>query len=149
MIGAGLFGWHWHKQKAATSPFNAAIMASVGVPLYYPTILPDGFHIDKRSINEPQSGTVVLTMNGPRGEKLYMSEEARPAAFNLGGFYNSFIGLKEIAVSGGAIAVGYINGGRTIIGSRSINKTWILANSNAHVSPATLVRILESLKLSY
>jgi hypothetical protein len=136
-----LFIW----QPAAADPFTAKDMSSVQFPLYYPTQLPSGFRTDTKSVSHPEQGVVVFYLIGPNNSKLYISEEVRDSTFNLGGFYNSFEGLKEIGVSDGAIAVGHLYGGTTEVASRANNKTWVLANTTAHIPLSQLQTMLKSL----
>lgn len=140
-----LFVW----QPAVINPFSAKILASAQFPLYYPKTLPTDYRIDAKSVTEPQQGVVVFDVVGPNGHKLYISEEARPSTFDLGGFYNKFTALKETPVSDGAVAVGRINNNRTEIASRATNKTWILSNTTAQIPLNQLTVMLESLTLSY
>lgn len=146
--GAGLY-WRlvvW--QPAVVNPFSTGVIAAMKFPLYYPTNLPRGYRIDKKSVTQPSDGVVVFDMIGPKGDKLYMSEEARPTTFDLGGFYKKFQGLQEIPVSDGTVAVGRVNNGQTEIVSRANNKTWVLSNTSANVPQDQLVAMLKSLTLS-
>jgi hypothetical protein len=142
-----LFVW----QPAVVDPFSAKLAASMQFPLYYPTRLPNGFRIDKTSVTVPQAGVAVFTIVGPHNEKLYMSEEARPTTFDIGGFYKKFSGLRTANMSYGEIAVGRINNGATEIGSLAFatNKTWVLTNTSASIPLGQLVTMLKSLTLNY
>ena len=140
-----LFIW----QPAVVNPFTTKTQASVQFPLYYPTQLPSGYRIDPKSVSEPQQDVVLFNLIGPRGEKIYLSEEARPQTFNLGGFYDKFQDLKETPVSDGSVAVGRLNGGQTEVASRANNKTWVLSNTNANIPLDQLTTMLKSLSLSY
>lgn len=149
LSGAGVLYWRlfiW--QPAVVNPFSTGVIAAMKFPLYYPTNLPSGFKIDTKSVTQPSDGVVVFTILGPKGEKLYMSEEARPSTFDLGGFYKKFEDLKEYPVSDGTVAVGRVNSGATEIVSRANNKTWILSNTQANIPPDQLVQMLKSLTLS-
>jgi hypothetical protein len=139
-----LFVW----QPADANPFSAKTMASVQIPLYYPTRLPNGYRIDTKSVSEPQAGVVIFNMIGPNGEKLYMSEEARPVTFNLGGFYAKLDDMKETSVSDGTIAVGRVKNGQEVA-SRANKKTWILSNTTAQIPFNQLTAMMKSLTLSY
>jgi hypothetical protein len=130
----------WHQDP---SPFTPAVASSVQFPLYYPTTLPKGYHIDKKSVTTPDTGVVVFEIHGPKGQKLFVSEEARSETFNLGGFYKSLKDMKQVGVSDGAIAVGH--NGNNLVGSRANNKTWILTNTRASVSPDDIIAMLRSL----
>lgn len=150
-VGAGGGVLYWKlflSQPANANPFTAKQMASVQFPLYYPTQLPDGYRIDASSVNEPQQGVIVFSLIGPKSKKLYISEEARPSTFDLGGFYKKFEDLREIPVSDGTVAVGKLGGGTTEIVSRANNKTWILSNTTANIPLDQLVAMLKSLTLS-
>jgi len=136
-----LFIW----QPAVVDPFTSANSSSVSFPLYYPTNVPRGFRIDTKSVTSPQDGVIVFDLVGPKNSKLYISEEARSSTFNLGGFYTSFQGLKEIGVSDGAIAVGRINDGQTEVASRANNQTWTLATTAANIPMDQLISMLKSL----
>lgn len=151
VLGAGVTGWLLFAggPAANANPFTPAILASAKFPLYYPTQLPDGYRIDPSSVTEPEANVVVVTLRGPHGEKLYMSEEPRSKTFDLGGFYQSLSNLKEVAVSDGAVAVGFDNKTRNEVVSRANNQTWILCNTTAHVPQSQLVAMLKSLTNSY
>jgi len=150
LFGGGIAYWRlfvW--QPAVVNPFNSHISSSMQFPLYYPTQLPAGYRIDTKSVNVPQQGVVVFNMVGPKGSKLYMSEEARPSTFDLGGFYQKFQNLKETSVSDGAVAVGRVNSGQTEVASRANNKTWILSNTTANIPLNQLTNMMKSLTLNY
>jgi hypothetical protein len=129
-------------QPSNSNPFTTSLIAAMKFPIYYPTKLPAGYHIDRKSIQSPADNVVVMTVLGPKGEKLYISQEARPAKFDLGGFYNSLTELKQVSAPDGGIAVGY--NGRTIVGSRANNTTWILSNTNAALPPDQIITTLQS-----
>ncbi len=148
LAGSGFAYWRFIIWKpAVVNPFTAKIMASVQFPLYYPTKLPEGYRVDTKSVTVPQQGVVVFNIIGPHGATLYMSEEARPQSFDLGGFYNNLQDLKEIGISDGAVAVGRKEGQE--IASRANSKTWILSNTTAHIPPDQLTGMMKSLTLSY
>lgn len=149
LSGGGFAYWKlvvW--QPAVVNPFSTGVVAAMKFPLYYPTNLPNGYRVDKKSVSHPSDGVVVFDMIGPKGEKLYMSEEARPVSFDLGGFYKKFQDLKEVPVSDGSVAVGRVNSGQTEIVSRANNKTWVLSNTTANIPLDQLVSMLKSLTLS-
>lgn len=147
-IGAGVYWRLFIWQPPVVNPFSTGVIAAMKFPLYYPTSLPSGYRIDTKSVSQPSDGVVVFDMIGPKGDKLYMSEEARPTTFDLGGFYKKFQDLQEIPVSDGSVAVGRVNSGQTEIVSRANNKTWILSNTTANIPLDQLVDMLKSLTLS-
>jgi hypothetical protein len=149
-LALGLVGWAIVSQPWAQkpNPFTPAVVASLKFPVYYPTKLPADYHIDRNSVNEPQGNVVVLTMLGPGGAKLYMSEEVRPDRYNVGGYFQSLDNLKELPVQGGTIAIGQGTNSETVA-SRLYNNTWILANTHAAIPKDQLIKMLQSMTLAY
>lgn len=146
LSSASYFGWKlfiW--QPAVVNPFPTNVVAAMKFPIYYPTNIPSGYKIDTKSVTQPAAQVVVFDMTGPKGAKLYVSEEARPESFDLGGFYRKFQDLKEVPVSDGSIAVGTLNSGQTEVVSRANDKTWILSNTTANIPLDQLVTMLKSI----
>ncbi|MHB1865151.1 MAG: hypothetical protein ACYCPS_03240 [Candidatus Saccharimonadales bacterium] len=145
IVIAGLIIWYVTSPNTPSNPFNSSIMSSTSFSLYYPTKLPPNYQINKQSVTTPQSGVVVFTVVSPSNKNIYISEEARPITFNLGGYYTKFSNLKETVTNRGTIAVGYINNHTTEIGSLAINKAWILINTNAHIPLNQITAMLKGL----
>lgn len=146
LIVIGFLIWYkFIRQPVVTDPFNSKILSSISFALYYPSKLPTNFKIAPGSASIPQTGVVIFTLEGPSNEKIYMSEEARPDTFNLGGYYKDFEDLKETIIGRGTIAVGYINNHQIEVGSLAINNTWILTNTTSRVPLNQLTNMLSSL----
>jgi hypothetical protein len=135
-------------QLRPQDPFTTKIQSSVHYPLYYPTQLPTGFRMGQNSVVKPQANVVLVTIDGPRNEKLYISEEAIPSGFSFNGFYLTFADLKKINTPDGLLAIGRINARETEIGSLATAKTWILSNTNSPVSNQQLTAMMQSLTLA-
>lgn len=136
--------WHY----SVLNPFTSQIEASVQFPLYHPTSLPSGFSVDPKSVNEPSSGVVVFSIDGPNKEKIFLSEESRPEKINIEeSFFTEFSNLKESTITGGTLATGTLNQGRTEVASMLNNQVWIIATTAAHIPADQLVAILKSLSL--
>jgi hypothetical protein len=152
LLGAlGLFVY-WQVQvwnRGPISPFSVSISASVNYPLYYPTRLPAGYQIDTASVSSPQQGVFIFYMTGPKGAKLYMSEEARPLAFNFSTFYSSIKDSKKSIVGDHTIVVGRINNNQIEIASWVNHKTWVLSNTTANIPSSQLMSMLNSLTPSH
>jgi hypothetical protein len=134
------------RTPADKDPFTPQVAVSVQFPLYYPKYLPPGFRIDGSSVSQPQTGVVIFDLKGPNNQKVYLSEEARPGSYDIGGFFKKFSGLKEYGVSGGTVAVGMLDGGQTVIGSMLTGKVWLIANTNDQsVTPAMMNSLVKSL----
>ena len=93
---------------------------------------------------------MVFTASGPKGTaKLYFSEEARPAGYDIGGFFAKFSHQQEIGFADGSIAVGNVGNTHTEIASRLNNKIWIIANTNTAVPYGQLIDMMKSMTFSY
>jgi len=142
----GLMGY-WLYQNEPWSidnnPFNATIQAGSTFPLYYPTVLPARYRISPHSASKPQAYAVIFRLAGPSGAKIFCSEEARSASFNLGGYYTSFSDYKAVAVNDGAVVYGKLQGNEVV--SRANNSTWILCNTQAAVPSSQLIDMLKSI----
>jgi hypothetical protein len=123
-------------------PFSPTILAATKFPLYYPESLPSGFRVDEHSVTTPKAGVVMFNLVSSSGSRIWLSEEARPSTFNLGGFYDNLQHLHEFGVSDGAVAFGY--DGLTEIASRANATTWLLSNTNAKVPESQMVNMLKS-----
>jgi hypothetical protein len=143
---AALIGWRlliW--QPANINPFTPQLAASIQFPLFHPTYVPAGFHVDTSSVTEPATGVVVFNLDGPKKQKIYISEEARPSKYDIGGFFAKFSDLKEVPISGGTLATGKIANGQTEIGSMLNNQVWIISNTNAPVPMDQVTQMVRSL----
>jgi hypothetical protein len=153
IIGAGGVWFFFPRQlgNSGDDPFSAQLASSVQFPLYYPTRLPSGFHIDTKSTNEPRANVVVFDIDGPNNQKVYVSEEERPPSFNFGGFYKTLSSLSFSMSKNGEIATGYTNEHSESIGSLAFSSVnaWVLINSHSSVvSPAQISSMLKSLELN-
>jgi hypothetical protein len=140
-IGWKLFIW----QPDIVDPFSAQLTSSLQFPLFHPTYVPSGFHVDTKSVTEPTTGVVVFSLDGPSEEIIYISEEARPTNYNISGFFAKFSDLKETAITGGAIATGKIDNGQSEIGSMLNNQVWIIGKTNASVPMDQMTQLVKGL----
>ena len=141
VISWRLFVW----QPANADPFTPQLAASLQFPLFHPTYVPTGFHVDTNSVTEPTTDVVVFNLDGPNKQKIYISEEARPSKYDIGGFFTKFSDLKETAINGGTLATGKIDNGQTEIGSMLNNQVWIISNTNAPVPMNQITQMVRSL----
>jgi hypothetical protein len=124
-------------------------MASVQFPLYYPTTIPQGFRIDRSSVVEPQTGVVIFSIDGAHKEKIYVSEEARSTTVMIGNFYKQFKNRKEIGVSDGEVAGGYLPSTGNLVSSRANNTTWVICNTKAPLTVNQMIAMLKSWRQAY
>lgn len=150
LASIGVCYWLLYNRTPATAdPFDTQLLASINFPLYYPTQLPAGYHVDSKSVSQPQPGVVVLILRGPKNQKIYISQEVRPTTFDFGGYYNNFTDRSLTVTDAGTIAVGHTNDGYTSIGSLATNRTWIIANTSAPLGLDKLTALLGSLAVSH
>jgi hypothetical protein len=150
VIAGGLTIWRLSiRPSAIVNPFSASIMASVQFPLYYPTTIPPGFRIDRSSIVEPQTGVVIFSIDGAHQEKIYVSEEARSTTVMIGNFYKQFKNRKEIGLSDGEVAGGYLPSTGNLVSSRANNTTWVICNTKAHLTVNQMIAMLKSWRQAY
>lgn len=136
-----LFIW----QPANVDPFSTQLTSSLQFPLFHPTYVPSGYRVNPKSVTEPTTGVVVFSLDGPNKGKIYISEEARPTKYDIGGFFTRFSDLKESAITGGTIATGKISKGQTEIASMLNNKAWIICNTNAPVPMDQMTNLVRGL----
>lgn len=138
------------RPKPNADPFTSSNSGGVVFPLYYPTTLPSGFHVALKSVNSPQSGVYVVNYVGPDKSIIYMSQEARPSEFNIGGFDSKLSNVQTQITNLGEIEVGQINNGVDVVGSLATNKSWIIINtSSSSISLQEVVNMLASLRSSH
>lgn len=143
---ATAIGWRiFVYQPVNVNPFSAKLTASLQFPLFHPTYVPAGYHVNVNSVTEPTTGVVVFSLDGPNKQKIYMSEEARPAKFDIGGFFAKFSDLKESAITGGTIATGKIDNGHTEVASMLNNQVWIIGNTNAAIPIDQMAQLVKGL----
>jgi hypothetical protein len=143
---ATAIGWKlFLYQPANVNPFSAKLTASLQFPLFHPTYVPSGYHVDVSSVTEPTTGVVVFSLDGSNKQKIYISEEARPSKYDIGGFFAKFSGLKESAIPGGTLASGKIDSGQTEISSMLNNQVWIICNTNASVPMDQMAQLAKNL----
>lgn len=140
------FGWKFYFwQPANVDPFTPQLTASLQFPLFHPTFIPTGFRVDTHSVSEPSTGVVVFYLDGPGKQRIYISEEARPQKYNIGGFFAKFSNLKESAIRGGTIATGKLGKDQMEVGSKLTNQDWIICNTSAPVPMSQLEQLVRGL----
>jgi hypothetical protein len=155
VIALILFGWRLYRQQQIKNldPFTTHTRSLVTFPLYYPTRLPNGYHIEKTSVTNPDTGVLVFTITDADEEHfIYISEEAKPKSFNFKGYYLAFSDRKHIATPFGTATTGVVSingGGHAEIGSLTSNKTWLVTNTDSDIPFSQLDNILTSLALSH
>lgn len=144
--GLGVGGWLYLKDKNQPSPIPAAVRQQVDFPLYYPAHLPDGYSVSQ--VPTVSESVVVMTVETPSGNNIYISQQAAPTGFDYQKFLSSELKRpQEVSTS---IGVGYIGGpvGR-VLGSILTSKTWLLANANLVGSTESEIKeVLKSLSLA-
>jgi hypothetical protein len=141
--------WLFIRKPVSSDPFTAQLEASLQFPLYYPTWLPNGYHLDTRSITEPQAGVLTFDIVNSANMKIYVSEEAIPTHFSISSYTAKLRSLKQSNTVTQSIAVGYGQTSNVAIGSLYNDKTWLLANTSAPLSLEQVMEVMKSFTLSY
>jgi hypothetical protein len=131
------------------NPFTTKTLASVKFPLYYPTQIPKGFHIDPKSVESPQEGVIVFSLVDSKGRKIYLSQELRVSTYDYGRFYNSIEQGQQFKAALGQAVVGHLSNRQTVVGSMVSEKTWVIINAKGDTAtPTQLQSIINSLTAS-
>lgn len=132
----------------STSPFTKEVTARYNFPLYYPATVPNGWQLDKESMNRGQGVLIynVFDRNDPE-KKVNISLQPQPRAFDFDKLYKeTLIKSSQFNTSLGNAAIGKGDNGYKI-GSLATGDTWILmSSSSAKVSNDDLRVLLSDLK---
>ncbi len=126
------------------SPFSKTVKRSVIFPLYYPTVLPAGYWLDKSSISTTSSVVIYSVKYSGGAKKMVFSLHAQPTADQISSFYFHYMPLHiDVSTTVGTAAIGAINN-HTVV-SLPTDKTWILLTGPPDVNQSLLRQIIESL----
>ncbi len=129
--------------------FPASLISSTEFPLYYPVTLPPGYSVDKNSVNQQTSSSLiyVIVRNGDRA--ISISEQAKPPQSQIveTAFAKNLSGSSLISTPYGTATIGIFSG--RISASLMTDKTWILLSAIAPVSSDEVATTLKGLQLSH
>jgi hypothetical protein len=140
-----------HHTAPLPDPFNAEQRTRVPFTLYYPTKLPAPYYVDIASLGRLEDSVVVMRITDGSGEghAFSISQQALPKTINLDALYESFGERHSFPSPLGKATAGTIdNGSSRIVSLVTEDKTWILVQAPASVSPSVIQDSLQSLEPS-
>src|SRR5688572_30454509 len=98
----GLLAWRSFGSKDV---IPSAIRGAVSFPLYQPTNLPAGLRVDQGSF-QAAGGVVTFSILYNGGDRLVITEQARPAGVDFAEFHEQIMDKKDISTYIGSGATG-------------------------------------------
>ncbi len=128
------------------SPFSSDLVSSVDFPLYYPTSLPAGFHLDTGSISSNNQVVVYGIVNPDRDNgTISISIQAKPSGFNFDDFYtHKLFHPVSRTTSNGTVMVGADDKG--VFASLAAADSWVIATSSNKSLPTQVMTVMSGLK---
>lgn len=126
-----------------SSPIPASVANQAVFSLYYPSKLPKGYQIDKKSFQYVDR-RVSYTLVSKTQPKMLVTVQPKPAAYNLDEFTNNLPGKIGVLTPYGTAAVGI--SGETKLGSLVDGDVWYLMTTSSKVPDQNVKTILSSLK---
>lgn len=114
------------------SPFDPELQEKVGMPLYFPSKLPEGFKIETNSINQPESNVVVYTVSDDTDKQIIISLQRQPKNINLDPLYENLSSIKETETKFGKVKVG-ISEDNIYMANVLTGETWVIITSQSNI----------------
>lgn len=125
-----------------SNPIPNDISSQVDFPLYYPTELPSGFSLDKSSFRVSKK-IVTYIINYDNDKTLIVNVQDKPANFDFESFQSKG---KKLDSSLGDAYVGAL--GNQTVASIVTTKSWLLIGIPSPIDTASLVVILQHLRVA-
>ena len=104
--------------------------AGVNFPLYYPAHLPEGYALEQSSVSGTPDVVIFSAFNRATGNRLVVSEQARPTGFDFENFYHEQTSAyKHFAAPVGDGVTG--TAGDSYLGSIVTDHTWIIIKGSS------------------
>ncbi len=142
----GLLVVRIYQNHMSQNIFPANLSSSLTFPLFYPTALPPGFSLDRRSVQQTNGQVVTYSANDKLGHNIVFSIQQRPATFDFDSFYSkSLTSTQRFTTANGEAAIGSTAlAGK--VGSLVSGDAWVLVTSNqSDTSSEVFQNILKSL----
>ncbi len=138
-VGSGIY-----LSQRTRNPFPVAISDSVTFPLYYPSKLPSGYHVDPSSF-KGNNQAVLYSLVKANSPSIAISVQTKPSGFDFDDFKNKQLrGTKTVPTDAGDAVVGLY--AERILGSLLTDKSWVLVNGSSKVSAKDIQTIVKSLR---
>jgi hypothetical protein len=150
IIGAGIGYGLWLGPVGTlvngTSPFNAEVKTSVKFPLYYPTALPGGYHIDKSAMQPAANGVMVYAISN--GDiHIAVTMQKKPDGLSLDPVLKNYQDVGKVTTPVGEADVAFDKENNTLVAHVLAPQTWMIFSADAgSMSRADFETILKSLK---
>lgn len=147
IIAVGIIGWTLRQNSMSQNNiFSTSIKSSVNFTLFYPTSLPEGFAINKQSIQTTQGQVITYTASDNTGHHIIFSIQQKPSTFDYDTFYaKSLSGTFRFSTTNGDAAVGKTPTGT--LGSFVSGDSWVLVTSDEkNLSTAVFQTVIKSLQ---
>jgi hypothetical protein len=134
------------RSQAAVPSAPDHIVAAVDFPLYMPASLPEGYNIDESSFSA-EGGAVLFTISSSNGQKIIVSEQARPKGVDISKFHKEQI--KEgtpISLDEGEAVIGQL--GSNLAASVVTEKTWIIISDPTKKQTEAIKQLPKSLTIA-
>jgi hypothetical protein len=152
LLAAILAGSYLGISGKVHNPVPRNLRQSVSFPVYYPDEhkLPKGFVLNESSFKTAQKGVIIFSIGQAGGQRLIISEEARPSDSTINDFIKNYTPLHStVSTKLGQAQFGAFGNPpniRTIV-SLPINKgPWLIITAPTTISQDDIKQILQSLK---
>lgn len=138
MVAIAIAGsWIYHNSH--TSPIPKNIQQQVNFPVYYPSQLPAGFSLNKKSISVSRNVVVYEIRYGDK-EIISVSVQAKPQDFN----FDSLSGNQEFTTPYGKAYI--VTPGTRTTGSLVASNAWVILNTTQGIGTDQMKSILDNLQ---
>lgn len=126
IVTMAVAGWYIYQQSDASKPVPQSVVRAVNFPLYYPTKLPDGFHVDRQSIKATNNQTVEFSIEQDN-QKILVTEAAKPELSYEQIYSERLADRRDFDTPAGKVSVGNfkVNDDRAG-GSLLTARTWVI-----------------------
>ena len=127
-------------------PLPSSLTAAVHFPIYYPTKLPDSLGLADSSLKD--GNVLIATYTNRNGDKLFLSEEAKPATFDFAGYFQSLTSNRKVHTQYGDAYAGKLPEDTNMsIVNLVTDKTWVILNTQIRLSDREIDGIITNLRL--
>lgn len=145
-IATGCLIW-WLVSKQ-TSPFPATIQQSSQLTLFYPTTLPQGYELDRSSIQHT-NGVVTYVAKNSVNKYINFSLQPRADNFDFTAFYTTtLVKAFKFTTTYGEATVGNMQSNGNMVGSLINGDTWLLISAPPVITSSSLQTIISNLSLA-
>lgn len=135
------------KHHSQPNSFDSGSISALNYPVYYPTQIPAGYHLNARSISVKQK-ILHFYLSNKNGSTLFVNEQAKSKSFDFTAYRQKIKHLNTMSTANGSVFTGTINSGKVEVGNFLSNQTWIQVTTNSSVPLSQITTMLEHLSAS-